>query len=202
MNHSVARAALTDRHEELLTQLEELVLGSGFKRTTVDALAAELRCSKTTLYRIAPSREQIVVAVVKHFFGHAAKGIEADVLAIADPRDRIGAYLAGVGRHMRRASPAFYEDMTSFGPTADIYRHNSRVAARRVRELIADGVRAGAFRPVHADFAGHVVSLVIQAIQHGELLDATGLSSGDAYAELSELLVRGLTEGTAASAHT
>lgn len=171
------------------------MLGSGFKRATVDALAAELRCSKTTLYRIAPSREQIVVAVVKHFFRHAAGGIEANVEAVSDPRERIGAYLAGVGHHMRRASPAFYEDMTSFAPTADIYRHNSRVAARRVRELIAEGVATGAFRPVHADFAGHVVALVIEAIQHGELLESTGLSSGDAYAELSELLVRGLTEG-------
>lgn len=95
---------------------------------------------------------------------------------------------------MRRASPAFYLDMTAFLPTAEIYRHNSRVAARRVRELIDEGVERGMFRPVHADFAGHVVALAIDAIMHGELLDATGLSSGDAYAELSELLVRGLTD--------
>jgi hypothetical protein len=95
---------------------------------------------------------------------------------------------------MRRASPAFYADLTAFLPTAEIYRRNSRVAARWVRELIDEGVERGMFRPVHADFAGHVVAFVIDAIMHGELLDATGLSYCDAYAELSELLVGGLTE--------
>jgi AcrR family transcriptional regulator len=182
-----------ERRHAHLARLKELMLADGFRNATLDDLAAQLRCSKSTLYRIAPSKEQLVIAVVKSFFGEAADGIESTVSHVDDPAQKIEAYLSGVGREMRRVSPAFYDDMTRFQPTAGIYEHNSRVAAQRVRELIAEGVERGSFRDVHAEFAGHIVALVISAIHRGDLLAATGMSSGDAYAELSELLVRGLT---------
>ena len=182
-----------ERREAHLAHLQELMLADGFRNATLDDLAAQLHCSKSTLYRLAASKEQLVIAVVKAFFRQAADGIEAAVGDVDDPVGKIAAYLSGVGREMRRASPTFYDDMTRFPPTADIYAHNASVAAQRVRELIADGVERGSFRAVDAEFAGHVVALVITAIQRGDLLAATGMSSGDAYAELSELLVHGLT---------
>ena len=46
----------TRRQSELLDRLLVLFLEQGFSRFTLDDLAAELRCSKTTLYALAPSR--------------------------------------------------------------------------------------------------------------------------------------------------
>ena len=94
---------------------------------------------------------------------------------------------------MRRGSARFVQDMTNYGPTAEIYRHNSRVAADRVGDLIRLGVDAGVFREVNAAFAAQVVAAAINGIQSGELLRRTGMSSGDAFSELAELLVHGLT---------
>ena len=182
-----------DHTEAILEQLEELFLDVGFAHLTVGALAKEVHCSKSTLYGVAPSRDQLVVAVVKHFFRHAAARIEARVAEITDPRDRVAIYLAGVGDEMRRMSPACYADMIGFETTRGIYDHNSRVAASRVHEMIHEGIRSGAFRPVHAEFVGEAVSLLIEGIQQGALLERTGLSSGDAFAELGELVLAALT---------
>jgi AcrR family transcriptional regulator len=191
------RRGASDRTEALLQQLEDLFLDLGFADLTVDALAKKLQCSKSTLYAIEPSRDQLVVAVVKHFFRHAAARIEAKVAEIHDPRDRVAIYLAGVGEEMRRMSPTCYADMVAFGTTRGIYDHNSRVAARRVQEMIRDGITSGAFRPLHAEFVGQAVSLLIEGIQQGALLDRTGLSSGDAFGELAELVLAALTiDGT------
>jgi len=190
-----------ERQQAYMNQLLELMLKEGFRACTLDDLAARLRCSKTTLYRLAPSKEQLVITVVKSFFRQAGQAIETTIADLQDPATRIAAYLSGVGQEMRRLSPAFYNDMVSFGPTKEIYAHNADVAANRVRDFIDEGVQHGTFRAVHAKFAGHVVALVISAIQSGELLQATEMTSGDAYSELSQLIVRGLANDNSVVDH-
>ncbi|HVQ51049.1 MAG TPA: hypothetical protein VMS92_13480 [Mycobacterium sp.] len=93
---------------------------------------------------------------------------------------------------MRLHSPAFYDDMVNYEPTARIYRKNSDAAARRVHEMIDDGIRAGALRDVNGTFAAQVVALTIDAVQSGALLRSTGLFAGDAFSELGDLLLDGL----------
>ena len=55
---------------------------------------------------------------------------------------------------------------------------------------------AGRFRSVHAQFVGESAGLLVDGIQHGDLLERTGLSSGDAYRELSALVLATLTNTT------
>jgi AcrR family transcriptional regulator len=175
-----------------MAQLEDILLAEGFTELTMDDLAQRMNCSKATLYSLAGSKEQLVVTVTKRFFGRAAEEIEAAVAAEPDARQRIATYLAGVGTAMRRQAPAFYVDMVGCDPTAAIYRHNSDTAARRVREMIEDGVKQGVFRPVDGTFAAQLITLAIDGIQSGALLRTTGLGAGDAFAELGDLLLNGL----------
>jgi AcrR family transcriptional regulator len=181
------------RVEELLGRAADIVLAEGFTSVTMDELAQRLGCSKATLYGLAGTKEQLVQAITRTFFVEAAAEIEAEVAIESDPRQRIRTYLSGVGAAMRRHSPAFYDDMVSYAPTARIYRRNSDVAARRVHELIDEGVRAGAFRDLNGTFAAQVVAVVIDALQSGALLQSTGLSAGDAFSELGDLLLDGLS---------
>jgi AcrR family transcriptional regulator len=189
------RAMPDERREALLGQLEKLILSHGFSDLTLDQVAAELRCSKSALYSLAGSKEQLVTTVVKRFFREATAKIEQKVEPIADPREQVVAYLAGVGDEMRRMSPNCYEDMVRFPVTREIYELNSRAAADHVREMIQDGIKQAVFRPLHARFIGEAVSVLIESIQHGGLLERVGLSSGDAYAELSSLVLGALVNG-------
>lgn len=130
-------------------------------------------------------------ALTKHFFRQATEQIEQAVAEVADPRLRIPAYLSGVGKAMSRCSTQFYADMIGLRSTASIYRTNSAAAARRVRELIADGVKEGALRPIDGNFAGQLVALAIEGVQSGVLL-SDGLSAGEACNEMADLLLHGL----------
>ncbi|MET7543104.1 hypothetical protein [Streptomyces sp. NPDC005507] len=100
---------------------------------------------------------------------------------------------------MRRHSHAFYDDMVGYEPTAQIYRKNSAAAAHRVHELIEEGVERGVFRALNGHFAAQVVAVTIDAVQSGVLLESTGLTAGDAFSELGDLLLDGLSSGQAAS---
>ena len=181
------------RRERLLDELEEIFLAEGFSTLTIDELCRRLSCSKSTLYAVARTREQIIQAVVRHFFAGATAAVEARLDPEASPAERIVSYLGGVGAAMHRNSYAFYSDMVTFAPTAEIYRRNAHAAAQRVQAMIEEGVRDGSFRRADAALAGLTVAYLMDGVQSGEVLDATGLNAGDAFTELGQLLIHGLS---------
>jgi AcrR family transcriptional regulator len=180
------------RRAEILRQLRELFLAKGFAQVTIGDLADQFRCSRSTLYAVAPSKEQLVVAAVRSYFHMAADRIEAKVAGADDPRQRLATYLAAVAAELEPVSASFFADLAAFGPANDVYRENTRFAAQRVQELVDEGVKVGALRPVHASFVGAAVAEVMGAIQRGQIQTQTGLSAADAYRELADLILAGV----------
>ena len=185
--------ALTRRQAELLDQLEAVFLTNGFARFTLDDLAVRLRCSKSTLYALAGSKEQLALRVVRHFFRKATDAVEAQTVSEADPALRVTAYLSAVARALAPAGPAFHRDLDSFGPGREVYERNTGLAADRVRELIAEGVAQGRFREVHPALIADTVTTLMFRIGRGDTARATGLDDAAAYRELAALLLHGIT---------
>jgi AcrR family transcriptional regulator len=188
-----ADAALTRRQAELLDQLEELFLAEGFTRFTLEDLALRLHCSKSTLYALAGSKEQLAHRVVKHFFRKATAAVEADTVTEDDPARRVTAYLIAVARALGPAGPAFHRDLDSFPPGREVYERNTAAAADRVRTLIADGVAQGRFREVNPALIADTVTTLMVRIGRGDTQRATGLDDATAYRELAALLLHGIT---------
>lgn len=185
-------AFATARQTELFDTLVALFLAEGFAHLTLDDITARLRCSKSTLYSLAGSKEQLVQAATVHFFRAATEAVEARVDCVTGSRDRIAAYLEAVGTALDPASDQFMADLDAFAPARRIYEQNTRIAARRVRELIAEGVAAGEFRDVHAAFAADLVATVMVRIQQRVVRDNTGLDDAAAYRELAAILTGGI----------
>jgi len=180
------------RRSELFEELVALLIGEGFAQLTLDDLAARLRCSKRTLYGLAGSKEQLVRAVVVHFFRRATIRVEAAVAAEAGPDRRLTAYLRAVSAELAPVSPQFFDDVAAFEPAAEVYERNTRAAAGRVQQLIEEGVAAGVFRQVHVAFAADVISSVMVRIQQRQVAASTGLADAEAYEHLAALLLHGL----------
>jgi AcrR family transcriptional regulator len=156
----------------------------------MEDLAAHLQCSKSTLYGVAPSREQLIAAVVRAYFRRSAERVEVALATESDATVRIGAYLDGIATELAPASAAFYDDLDSFLPAREIYFANVAVAARRVQELVRDAERPG--RPVDAAFVGAVAAQVMTSIQQGQMRSLTGLDDAASYRALADLIVAGL----------
>lgn len=183
------------RHQ-LLDELVELFLAEGFLELGVGDLAARLRCSRTTLYQVATTKEQIVLTAIRAFFRRATERIEAQVEAEPDPGARLSVYLTAVAEELAPASERFYADLQAYAPAAGIYQANTALAARRVGELVTAGVAAGALRPVDAAFVGAAVAQVMAAIQGGAIASASGLADAAAYRALADLVVHGVGGST------
>jgi AcrR family transcriptional regulator len=179
------------RRAELEDGVLALILDEGFAHLTLDDVAARLHCSKRTLYGLAASREQLVRGAVVRFFREATARVEAAVTEDAPIRS----YLEAVSAELAVANPAFFDDVASFPPAAEVYERNTRAAAKRIGQLVEEGVAAGSFRSVHAGFVADLVAAQMVRIQQREVAAATGLSDAQAYAELAMLVTRGLAPG-------
>ena len=184
----------TARQRELLDRLVDLMAAEGFSGFTLDDLAERLHCSKSTLYALAGSKQELVVEVAKQFFRTSSLRVEDAVGGIEDPTDWIATYLQAVGECLKPMSPAFMEDLAAFPPADEVYRRNTAIAAGRIRDKVVEGMAGGAFRQVHAALAAELVAVAMGEIQRGTLSERLGLTHAEAYAELAGLVVHGLAE--------
>ncbi len=192
------------RQADVFQRLITLTLERGFAGYTLEQAAIVLRCSKSTIYALAGSREQLIRAVVVAFFRGAAERVEERVALEPDPVRRVQTYLMAVADELRPASAQFMDDVAGFAPAREIYERiaaaiateatarNTAIAAERVRQLILDGIANDAFRDVPTAFIAEVVSSVMVRIQQREVSKNTGLSDAEAYADLANLIVNGI----------
>ena len=183
----------TQRRGELFDALLALFLAEGFARHTLDDIAARLQCSKGTLYRLAGSKEQLVQATTVHFFRRATDEVEKTIADVSGAGERITAYLLAVGTALSAASDQFMADLVGFAPARAVYEQNTRIAARRVGALIAEGVEAGQFRDVDAGFAADLATAMMVRIQQGTVRANTGLDDAGAYRELAAILTAAIS---------
>ncbi|MCW2770799.1 MAG: TetR family transcriptional regulator [Aeromicrobium sp.] len=181
-------AQISGRTAVLRDAIVEIILAEGFLGLQMSDLAARLNCSKSTLYAIAPSKEQLLVSVVRTFFRRATERVEQAVDPEAPASERIGAYLNAVAVELAPASPTFFADLERFTPAGDIYRQNTQIAAARVQDLVLEAAPG-----IDPKFLGVVVRLMMESIHRGDISRATGLDDSAAYRALAELILAGLS---------
>lgn len=188
-----------ERYDELLERLEVIVLEEGFRSLTVDEIASRLRCSKSTLYAIAPSKEQLFTEVVSRFLSGSERRIAAHVRSLDGDRERLIGFFRSVHDQMQRMSRNCYDDMRNFAPTDKLYRATAGTSVDTVRHLVEVGVANGTFREMHADFVGEAINLLIEGIMNGHFMERLDMSDGEAYSRLSQLVLGALSSEEAFS---
>jgi len=183
----------TARQADLLERLVALLTAEGFSDLTLDDLAVRLRCSKTTLYQLARSKQGLVVEAVKHYFRGATEAVEKRVAQTVEPSDRVRVYLTAVAEQLRPLSRRFLDDVADFPPAREVYEANTRMAAERVRQLIAEGVSGGDLADERGVHITEGAAATMRQIQQGELKARTGLSDAEAYEQLASLIVHAVS---------
>jgi len=65
---------------KIIEMTEEKFFRDGFYKTTMDEVAFELKMSKKTIYKFFPSKEDLVIAIAKHFM----EGVRGRILPALD----------------------------------------------------------------------------------------------------------------------
>ena len=181
-----------------MSRLIDLFLRDGFSQQSLEDFAQALHCSKSTLYQIASSKEQVILTTLRGFFRRAAGRVERRIVSdTSSPVDRIHSYLMAISEELAPASPAFFADLDAAPSAREIYQENTRIAADRLQELVREALPGASSE--RALFVGAVATQVMEAIHRGEIETATGLDDSAAYRALADLIIAGIdsaaTEG-------
>ena len=167
----------------------------GFRRVSMDDLAAELGISKKTLYAYFPSKTALVEAVLKDKF----QEVEADLNRLASERSSdMGAtlhrFLRCVQRHTAEIQPPFVRDIGREAPELfELVEHRRRQLIRRhFGALLEKGRRTGVIRkdiPVY--LLVEILLGAVQAIMIPARLTELGLTLETGYSSIIRVILEG-----------
>ncbi|MGH2613782.1 MAG: TetR/AcrR family transcriptional regulator [Thermomicrobiales bacterium] len=181
------------KRDDLAARLLHLFQREGFLSFSVGDLCERLRCSKRTLYAIAPSREQLNRIVVETFYERLLSSISTAVSIEPIVEHRLAALLAEAGRQVQAASMNFFIDVFSYPPTSELQRSATSKMLAIVERLIEEGMNAGVYRAIDPRLTARAIAMLISSAELGELDEpADTRAPSRTFSAVADLLLNGL----------
>lgn len=180
------------RREELLDQLEAIVLQEGFEHLRVGALADRLRCSRSTLYKLAESKEELITLIFERYADKALADASDSADQLSNPAEKIMRFSDVVDRHQARGSVAFWRDVHAHPQVADSLSQTRAKGYLLIKGYLDDGIEIGEFREANTSFVAHLVWLGAAATRDPDLLERLGVNRAEANHELLQLILYGM----------
>lgn len=185
-------APINNRSAQTFEAFESLIFAEGFSRLSVSEIAARLRCSKRTLYELAPSKKMLVLKALDNFFSRIRQ--EADLLTdnTLEPERQLYEYLHVGVYAAERMSQAVVNDIQEWEPARTIWEEHIGLRVDGMGRIIENGVKAGVFREAPPAFVAEIVFASIKRFREPDFSDSTGLTISEAFHELYEMLLHSL----------
>ena len=183
------------RRAELLDGLMSLISARGFAELSTSQIAAELGCSVATLYRLAPTKEEIVLRAIERWREMAFEDMEQRTLRCSGHSERARTYFRIGAEKLHPMSLAFYTDVQRSELVRKAWRTSvvDRYIDRFV-EFVGDAQEAGEARSLNTVFLGEVLKAIGFLTRDERVLREAGLTSEEAVLEVDRLLWDGISE--------
>ncbi|WP_055046808.1 TetR/AcrR family transcriptional regulator [Devosia sp. A16] len=136
-----------DKREQILSAARRLILRQGLRATSMEAIAAEARVAKPTLYKYFPDKNAVFEAIVAGLMAALHQGVVAALRGEGDVVERVSAALAakyGAIDSLLEGSPhaaELYDEHEKVRPEV-------RASEEAIEKLVADELgKAGAKQP-------------------------------------------------------
>ena len=181
-----------NRREELLDGVMGIISEHGFSKVTILELAKELHCSGSSLYKIAPNKDSLVMLAINRWGELTLKEIEARALQGRTAADRARLYFLAGAEAIRPMSHEFRSDVNRFESTRLAYANVSNHFLERLIELLDAAVKTGEIRPVNTHFLAHALRQIAHLVRDEELLSDCGLTASQAIQETQQFIWDGV----------
>jgi len=177
-----------------MDEAEALFTQEGFLHLTTDSLAQRLRCSKRTIYAIAPNREKFFEAIIDRRLSRVvtrmaeledADSIETTVLG----------YVQATADALTNVSPPWFRDLMRFPAGSLAIKKWEEVLGRALGRVIDRGIREKVFREVEPRVAAEALLCSVKRMIDPDLLMDLRVNAADAVHQVFEIFWAGLYAG-------
>jgi AcrR family transcriptional regulator len=191
--------SLSPRQQEVLDVVEAVFLRDGIRAVRIGELAAEASCSRSTLYELAASKEDLLLLVLDRMMRRIMRRGARAIEAAADPLDRVRAMLMSGALDFAALGPRFLEAVRQHPPARLLFDRRIGEGRDALQMLIDDAVRTGHFRPVNAAVVAEAMFAVVLRFTDPDFVRSTRVSSIKGLTELVDVLLDGLRPRPGAS---
>ena len=183
------------RRAELLDGLMGLVSARGFSQVPTSEMASELGCSVATLYKLAPSKEALVLLAIARWREVVFADMEARAMRCDAPAEKARTYFRTGAEKLHPMSLAFYSDVQRFEWMREAWRVTvvDQYIDRFV-EFVRLAQDAGEIRAVNVRFLGEMLRQIGLLTRNDRVLAASGLTSEQAVIEIDRIIWDGIRD--------
>ncbi len=188
-------AQLTDRQREVLDGLGHL-FDNGFAELTMAGIATHMGCSLSTLYDLAPSRDELVLTVIDRNLrriGRQAIGAIGAIDPDTEPLAAIRAYLVAANLAVASTTPAFARDQAATPATHRLATAHSDYLVAVTQTLLDLAVDRGDIATTDTAAVARVVAGLGALFVLPENLEAIESTPKEAADAMVDVILRGLT---------
>lgn len=178
-----------DRLDAVLDAVEVRFGAGGVRALVMADLARELGMSTKTLYRLFPSKEALVTAVVQRWSQRFLTAQASHLASTMTIHERIRTAAHALVAHRRRFSDDFWRELSEEHPEAwALYTATMATARERAAVRMASAERTG----IEPALARAALTALVELAQTPEVLEASGLEPDAAIDQAVALFVRGV----------
>lgn len=145
---SSTEQSLTARQLEILDTLDESVLGAGFSDLTMAEIAKRMTCSLRTLYGIAPSKEELVLAVADRHLQRIGREAMETLELDQSPLSRLRAYLRATNLALQPTTVIFSMDFNKLPGARQLADAHAGYIVAITRALLDESVEGKEIGPL------------------------------------------------------
>jgi len=150
-----------EEQNKIIEQIEEKFFRDGFYKTTMDEVATELRMSKKTIYKFFPSKDDLVMAIAKHFMNRMKSKIVPALSSDKNAIEKLAELINILAKGSEKISNKRMEEIRIHYPGLwiEIDRFRTEMMFGNITKVIDQGKKEGLF----IDYPTNIVMNVLVA---------------------------------------
>lgn len=213
------RQRLRQDRETILAAAEAVILRKGFSAATMDEIAREAQYSKATLYKIFPTKAELIRQILIHYMDLVRELADRAAASRRDPVSKLRAMVTAVLRfHQEKESltrmllldtaalkaiHAAFSGPPAAGPAgpdddaggrrflSDLRSHR-RQALDKAAGVIREGIALGCFRDCDVDDVVELIGVLVEGCSHQDIWRTSPISPGRSADRLMDFILRGI----------
>ena len=183
-----------DEQVKIIEQIEDKLFSEGFYKTTMDDVASELGMSKKTIYKFFPSKEDLVMAIAKHFMDRMKNKILPALNSDKNAIEKLSELIKILAGASEKISPKRMEEMKRHFPAIwnEIDNFRTKMMFENITKVIDQGRKEGLFIDYPTSIIMNVLVASIRSVVNPDFIMNNNFSIIEAARTVFKIIIGGI----------
>jgi AcrR family transcriptional regulator len=183
-----------DEQVKIIEQIEDKLFSEGFYKTTMDDVASELGMSKKTIYKFFPSKEDLVMAIAKHFMDRMKSKILPALNSDKNAIEKLSELIKILAGASEKISPKRMEEMKRHFPAIwnEIDNFRTKMMFENITKIIDQGRKEGLFIDYPTSIIMNVLVASIRSVVNPDFIMNNNFSIIEAARTVFKIIIGGI----------